>query len=164
MTSNTSHFCYQKTEKEGRVLKKLVLIAVALLFALFATANSSLAKIHKVSKKAKFIVTAYYKPLPKQKKYATGSYKGDLRLNGTGRTFSEEEVRDGDAAADLRVLPLGTFVNVPGHKIVRIKDIGGDIKGKRLDIFMGEGEEGLTRALEWGKKLIIAEVIKWGDQ
>jgi len=32
----------------------------------------------------KFIVTAYYSPLPGQKKYSTGSYSGDIRLNGEG--------------------------------------------------------------------------------
>jgi hypothetical protein len=28
-----------------------------------------------------FQITAYYSPLPNQKKYETGSYAGDVRLN-----------------------------------------------------------------------------------
>jgi 3D (Asp-Asp-Asp) domain-containing protein len=149
-------------------LKKSVIIAVALLFAMFATApNSSLAKnrpINKNTRTVKLVVTAYYKPLPKQKKYATGSYRGDLRLNGTGRTFSEKEVVEGYAAADLTVLPQGTLVSIPGHGIVQVEDTGGDIKGKRLDIFMGSGEIGLARAIEWGRKSLKAEIVKWGSR
>ena len=32
----------------------------------------------------KFKISAYYSPLPCQNKYATGSYQGDIRLNGSG--------------------------------------------------------------------------------
>ena len=32
----------------------------------------------------KFIVTAYYSPLPNQDRYLRGSYEADIRLNGNG--------------------------------------------------------------------------------
>lgn len=143
---------------------KVIPVAVALLFLFLATAQSSLAKNPTLKgKTGGFVITAYYKPNPNQKKFATGSYKGDLRLNGTGRTFSGKEAKEGYAAADLAVLPLGTLVSIPGHKVVQIEDTGGDIKGKRIDIFMGEGDLGLARALEWGKKKLTIEVLKKGD-
>ena len=31
-----------------------------------------------------FKISAYYSPLPCQEKYTTGSYEGDIRLNGSG--------------------------------------------------------------------------------
>ncbi|MBU0668223.1 hypothetical protein KJ951_03160, partial [Patescibacteria group bacterium] len=31
-----------------------------------------------------YIISAYYSPLPGQLKYVTGSYQGDIRLNGGG--------------------------------------------------------------------------------
>ncbi len=133
---------------------------------LTVTANSSSIKKDSVKKpktrtvKMTLIVTAYYKPLPGQKKYATGSYRGDILLNGTGRTFFGEEASEEIAAADLTVLPKGTLIYVPGHRVVKVGDIGRDIKGERLDIFMGSGEEALGKALDWGRKKIKTEVLK----
>jgi 3D (Asp-Asp-Asp) domain-containing protein len=151
-------------------LGKKIIIAIACFVFLIATANSSLAQQDVViltktkATKMTLIVTAYYKPLPGQKKYATGSYEGDIRLNGTGRTSFGEEASEVIAAADLSVLPRGSLVSVPGHKVVKISDTGGDIKGERLDIFMGSGDEALKKALEWGRKKIKTEVLKWGGQ
>lgn len=145
-------------------MKKTVIFAAAFIFFSFAVANGSSLKPNPRNtpraKTVKLTVTAYYKPLPGQKKYATGSYKGDLRLNGSGRTFSGKEADENSAAADIDFLPIGTVIKVPGHKVVRVEDTGGDIKGEKLDIFMGAGEEGLRRALEWGKKKLEVEILK----
>ena len=148
-------------------MKKLVIIATAFLLALFAVAPcSSLAKGKKAKskpKEIKLLVVAYYKPLPKQKEYATGSYWGDLRRNGrTGKTFSEKEVEKGHAAADLTILPLGTVIKVPEHGVVKVEDTGGGVKGNKIDIFMGKGDEGLKRAIEWGQRSMKVEIVKWG--
>ena len=146
-------------------MRKMIIIAVICLTFLALAANSSLTRNAEKTPKVRLVkmtlvVTAYYKPLPGQKKYATGSYKGDIRLNGTGRTFFGEEASEEIAAADLTILPRGTLVNVPGHKVVKVGDIGGDIKGERLDIFMGSGEQALKKALGWGRKKIRVEVLK----
>jgi len=143
----------------------MIIIAVMCLAFLAVTANSSSIKDSVKKPKTRtvkmtLVVTAYYKPLPGQKKYATGSYKGDIRLNGTGRTFFGAEASEEIAAADLTVLPKGTLVYVPGHRVVKVGDIGRDIKGERLDIFMGSGEEALEKALDWGRKKIKTEVSK----
>jgi 3D (Asp-Asp-Asp) domain-containing protein len=156
--------------KEDLVLNRKIFIAIACFVFLIATANSSLTQQDVVilpkakAVKMTLVITAYYKPLPGQKKYAKGSYKGDIRLNGTGRTFFEEEASEEIAAADFAVLPKGTLVGVPGHKVVKVGDTGGDIKGERLDIFMGSGEQALEKALKWGKKTIKTDILKWGGQ
>jgi hypothetical protein len=31
------------------------------------------------------VITAYYSPLSNQKKYITGTYYGDIKLNGSGK-------------------------------------------------------------------------------
>jgi 3D (Asp-Asp-Asp) domain-containing protein len=55
-----------------------------------------------------------------------------------GRTASGTGVRRGIIAADPRVLPLGTRVNITGNQAGSyvVADTGGKIKGKRIDIWM----------------------------
>lgn len=108
----------------------------------------------------KFIVTAYYAPLPDQTFYVTGSYLDDKVLNGKGvATYSGKIPEVGHIAADLSVLPLGTTLVIPGYGEGVVEDIGGRIKGNRLDVFMGYGEEGMVRALDWGKKILDVKII-----
>ena len=96
--------------------------------------------------------TAYYAPLPNQSRYATGSYEGDIRLNGTGITKSGKVVERGHIAADWTILPQGTVVHIPGYGRGIVEDIGSAIKGNRIDLFMGYGEEALEEALQWGRR------------
>ncbi|MGI6679035.1 MAG: 3D domain-containing protein [Dehalobacterium sp.] len=51
-------------------------------------------------------------------------------------------------AVDPAVIPLGSKVFVEGLGIFTAEDIGGAIKGKRIDIFMNTHEE----AINFGKK------------
>jgi 3D (Asp-Asp-Asp) domain-containing protein len=104
-------------------------------------------------------VTAYYKPLPKQKKFVTGSYRREIRLNGSGTTATGKPVRIGHAAADPRVFPFGSILEVPGHGRVIIEDVGSRIKGERLDIFVGVGDVGREKAMDWGKKTLLVTVL-----
>lgn len=104
-------------------------------------------------------VTAYYKPLPKQKKFVTGSYRREIRLNGSGTTSIGKPVRIGYAAADPRIFPFGSILEVPGHGRVVVEDIGSRIKGKRLDIFVGTGDTGREKAMDWGKKTLLVIVL-----
>lgn len=109
----------------------------------------------------KFVVTAYYAPLPDQESYVTGSYLTDKILNGRGiATYSGKAPEIGHIAADLNILPLGTEVEIPGYGRGVVEDIGGRIKGYRLDVFMGHGDEGMRKALEWGKQILEIEVIE----
>jgi 3D (Asp-Asp-Asp) domain-containing protein len=115
-----------------------------------------------------FVISAYYSPLPCQNKYATGSYEGDIRLNGHGVHGADgTDVYPGMVAAP-KTYPFGTKLYIPNIGIVAVHDRGGailtsDERGKdfdRLDIWMGYGDEGLKRALNWGKQTV--EVTVYG--
>lgn len=114
----------------------------------------------------KFIVSAYYSPLPNQEHYYTGSFAAETRLNGRGTNgASGKEVYPGMIAAP-KAYPFGTKMDIPGVGIVSVQDRGGAIKsadGKRfahdrLDIWMGKGETGLKKALAWGKRVVEVKV------
>lgn len=106
--------------------------------------------------------SAYYTSLAEQANYATGSHRQDIEMNGNGITYSGEKAVKGIIAADPRVFPLGTVLWIPYHGYVKVADIGGAIKGSRIDIFMGEGEKALEEALNWGIRKTTIYVVKWG--
>jgi len=115
-----------------------------------------------------FVISAYYSPLDGQKKYVTGSYKGDLRLNGGGVHGADgSNVYPGMVAAPKNYA-FGTKMKVPGVGVVAVHDRGGAIVNAgqrnqthdRLDIWMGYGDAGLQRALHWGRRTV--EVTVYG--
>lgn len=71
-----------------------------------------------------------------------------------GRTASGELVRDGIIAADPRVLPLGSVVQI-GTRTYSVKDTGGAIKGKRVDIWMPS----CRQAMQFGKRTVQLTVM-----
>lgn len=113
-----------------------------------------------------FIISAYYSPLPNQVRYVTHSYSGDIRLNGGGVHGADgSDVYPGMVAAP-NGYAFGTKMKIPGVGTVAVHDRGGAIvhagqKGNsydRLDVWMGYGDKGLTRALSWGKKTLNVQV------
>jgi 3D (Asp-Asp-Asp) domain-containing protein len=61
-------------------------------------------------------------------------------------------------AADPRTLPLGSLVSVPGYdggSTVPVLDVGGAIKGNRLDVLFPTH----AAAMEWGVRDL--EVVVW---
>ena len=52
----------------------------------------------------------------------------------TGKTFLGTPVKQGTIAVDPKVIPLGTRIYVPGYGFGIAEDIGGSIKGKRIDL------------------------------
>lgn len=113
-----------------------------------------------------FTISAYYSPLPCQEKYTTGTYKGDIRLNGNGTNGADgTPVYPGMVAAP-KSYDFGTKMYIPGVGTVAIHDRGGAIvehSGEngvydRLDIWMGYGDIGLQRALNWGKRNVDVTV------
>jgi len=105
--------------------------------------------------------TGYYHPEQGQDFYATGTYERDLRLNGRGITASGKKVSIGHVAVDPSFIPLGTEFYSEAHGILRAEDTGGRIKGNRIDIFTGNGEDGLVKARKinrWEK----LKVLQWG--
>ncbi len=104
------------------------------------------------------MISSYYSPLPGQEHYFTGTFEGDVRLNGEGvHTADGKLVFPGTAAASKQY-PFGTKMEVPGVGIIGIHDRGGAIRGDRLDLWVGTGEEGLRRALGWGMRTVTVTV------
>ncbi|ALM09701.1 MAG TPA: hypothetical protein DEB30_00570 [Candidatus Peribacter riflensis] len=114
-----------------------------------------------------FILTAYYSPLPGQCCYVKGGYRADKVLNGEGTHGADgTPVYPGMIAAPASY-SFGTVVVLPGMGTFTVHDRGGAItelpKGEhRLDIWVGEGEEGLARALAFGVRRVHGSVYAFG--
>lgn len=114
-----------------------------------------------------FTISAYYSPLEGQVNYVTGTYEGDIRLNGNGTNGADgTSVYPGMVAAP-KSYEFGTKMYIPGIGVVAVHDRGGAIvaandegKHDRLDIWMGYGDAGLERALNWGMRTV--EVTVYG--
>lgn len=73
--------------------------------------------------------------------------------------------RDGMAAGDPRVLPLGSVVRVsrPSGELIGIfviMDTGGAIRGNKIDLYVDSCRE----AERWGRHPVVAEVLNIGMQ
>ena len=109
-----------------------------------------------------FVVSAYYSPLPNQSRYLRANYEAEIRLNGRGTNGADgTAVFDGMIAAP-KSYSFGTKIEIPGLGIGAVHDRGGAIVEKqnyhRIDVWMGHGDVGLTRALNWGMQHITAKV------
>jgi len=65
-------------------------------------------------------------------------------------------------AADKRLLPMGSLVSVPGYangEVVPVLDVGGAIKGKRLDVLFPTH----SIARKWGKRTLTVTVWEYAD-
>jgi len=167
-------------------LQKRLLILVVLVSSLFLAAlpikgeKSLPPKDRKIKKIKAFIVrvqfveeatmtvTAYYSPLRGQKRYVTGSYEKEIKLQGQGKA-SRDGTKPylGMLAADWRYYPPGTKIFVPGYTnaighqaFSTVHDTGGAIKNNRLDVWMGWGDQGRKRALKWGIKKIKCKILR----
>lgn len=112
--------------------------------------------------KRMLMVSAYYSPLPNQSFYMRGSYAADIRLNGRGTNGADGTPVYTGLLAAPRTYPFGTRIVIPGLGVGEVHDRGGAIKARksydRIDVWMGYGEEGLSRALNWGMRLVEGEV------
>jgi peptidoglycan hydrolase-like protein with peptidoglycan-binding domain/3D (Asp-Asp-Asp) domain-containing protein len=119
-----------------------------------------------------FIITAYYSPLPGQQHYVTGSYEGDIRLNGNGTNGADGTPVFPGMIAAPKSYPFGMKLYIPGVGMTSIHDRGGAIvdagvRGNsydRLDVWMGYGDEGLRAALGWGKRTVECRVYGIKDE
>jgi 3D (Asp-Asp-Asp) domain-containing protein len=114
-----------------------------------------------------FIVTAYYSPLPDQSFYLKGNFEAEKRLNGNGTNgASGKPVFPGMIAAP-KTYAFGTHIFFPGLGLGTVEDRGGAIveawgRGEpydRIDIWMGYGEDGLKRALAWGRREVRGTIV-----
>ncbi len=80
----------------------------------------------------------------------------------TASGYSVETNGGALVAADPRVLPLGSLVSVPGYDggaVVPVLDVGGAIKGARLDVLFSTHE----RAIQWGVQELEVTVWEYAD-
>ena len=78
-----------------------------------------------------------------------------------GRTASGVNTRPGVVAADPRVLPLGTVVQIkagPYTGIYTVLDTGGRIKGRTIDVYLPNYRE----AIKFGRQRIKVRVLSRG--
>jgi len=70
--------------------------------------------------------------------------------------------REGTAAADPNVLPLGTRVRVRGKRRyigeLVITDTGSKMRGRKIDVFFNTRAE----ATRFGRQTVTVEVLQWG--
>ncbi len=113
--------------------------------------------------------TIDFSKYPRKKVVATG-YTAGIESTGKseghpeyGITYSGVKVtRDlySTIAADLSVFPLGTILFIPDYGYGVVTDIGGAIKGNKIDLYFETVEDVYK---EWGKREVDVYVIKEGD-
>jgi 3D (Asp-Asp-Asp) domain-containing protein len=77
-------------------------------------------------------------------------------------TASGREVEHGIVAVDRTLIPLGTRLYVDGYGFAIAADVGGAIRGYKIDLFM----EDLGDALRFGRRHIYVWVLDniWADE
>lgn len=138
-------------------LRSLLLFAI-FFFLLIPLAHAEENASNTFPYNSSFVVTGYYSPLPDQTRYATGTYEGDIRLNGEGVHAADGTVVFSGMFAAPPDVPFGTKIFIPGIGLGEVHDRGGAIKVNRLDVWMGYGEEGLRRALSYGIREVTATI------
>ena len=61
-------------------------------------------------------------------------------------------------AVDKNVIPLGTMIYVEGYGLYVAEDTGGDIKGKRLDVFVDTKEEAIKLGRKTAKVYLLDDI------
>jgi 3D (Asp-Asp-Asp) domain-containing protein len=87
----------------------------------------------------------------------------DANHPGYGITYSGLKVRRdlySTIAADINVFPIGTILFIPGYGYGVVADIGGAIKGNKIDLYFETVEDVFTH---WGKKTLEVYIVKHGD-
>lgn len=116
-----------------------------------------------------FVVTAYYSPLPNQCCYFRGNYEEEKIFNGEGTHGADGTAVYPGMLAAPPSYSFGTVIDLQGVGVGTVHDRGGRIieweNGlHRVDIWMGEGEEGLARAMEWGVRRVKGTVYPVGSR
>ena len=144
-------------------LFKSILFILIILFWLFNFVNKVSAYENEVS----FIVTAYYSPLPNQKRYTTWSYAWDIRLNWEWHTTASWKPVSVWILAAPKKYPFWTKIYFNWFGIWVVEDRWWAIvkawirwyEHDRIDIWMWYWDEWLERALKWGKRTIKWKVV-----
>ena len=100
---------------------------------------------------------------------ATGYSANDPSQGTNSKTSTGKEVYEGIIAVDPDIIPLGSLVEIKDIGIFVAEDIGGKIKGNRIDIFFASKEKALAfgrqqiwlRMVEDTKNVQLAGVIEY---
>ncbi len=82
--------------------------------------------------------------------YCAGA-RGVNRVTATGIRTER-----GIAAVDSRVIKLGTLLYIEGYGLALAADIGGAIKGNKIDLFM----ESCKEAKRWGRRKVKVYILE----
>ena len=119
-----------------------------------------------------YLVTAYYSPVQGQEFYLHDSYEAEIKMNGEWITTASGKPVAIGAVAAPKDKPFGTRVHITQKITIKgtsynmdfhgtIVDRGGAIhsasKLPRLDIYMGKGQEGLCRALNFWVQTVYVD-------
>lgn len=88
---------------------------------------------------------------------ATAYYPGPESCgpNATGYAYTGVKAGKGIVAVDPRVIPLGTRLYVDGYGYGLAADIGGAIKGNKIDLCY----DTLAEARKWGKRKVVVYIL-----
>ncbi|MDF2571549.1 MAG: hypothetical protein K0R55_3153 [Sporomusa sp.] len=103
-------------------------------------------------KKAASDIPIHWRPLSVE---ATAYTKYDAGC--TAYTYRGNYLQRGLVAVDPTVIPLGTRLYIPGYGFAVADDIGGAIKGHKIDLSM----DTLNEAFTFGRRRITIYVIDW---
>ncbi|MEG6617141.1 3D domain-containing protein [Peptococcaceae bacterium 1198_IL3148] len=87
--------------------------------------------------------------------------EGRLTAVATAYTFTGHNTatgiipQHGVVAVDPEVIPLGTRLYVEGYGEAVALDVGGDIKGNRIDVFFPSNQE----AINWGRRTVNVDIL-----
>lgn len=97
-----------------------------------------------------------YRYVKEMEMSATGYTAGpESNPNGTGLTYTGIRAVRGVVAVDPNVIPLGTRVYVEGYGQALAADIGGAIKGYKIDLCF----DTVAEALEWGRRPVKVYIL-----
>lgn len=119
-----------------------------------------------VNKETKFIVTAYYSPVPWQIKYSTWSYEAEMKLNGWWNTASWKKPYPWTIAAP-RNYAFWTKISLEWFWVWVVEDRGWAIVNSwdkwfsydRLDIWMWYGDEARERTRLWWVRTVSWKIL-----
>jgi 3D (Asp-Asp-Asp) domain-containing protein len=98
------------------------------------------------------------KPAPRHHSFQATAY------SQKGKTTTGTRARRGVVAADPRVLPKGSIVDVKGagrySGRYKVADTGSSVKGRKIDIYVPERQ----KAKQFGRKKVQVKVVKRGDE
>lgn len=85
--------------------------------------------------------------------YSSGRLKG--KPKAVGRTSTGTWAKRGTIAADPKVFPMGTVLEVPGYGRGTVEDTGGAIKGRHVDLWFPSHSE----AKKWGVRELEIKIL-----